>query len=102
MNIEDTVDELRRHGSTFTDQLDIVNIPTRYPLVYEQRFTYLQDGLEMTNYTTANTLLLVKNPPYKIGFDKGDFQDQLVNLVSEGDVRPFLLFLMVSLLNGPI
>lgn len=98
-DIRDTVDELRKHAATFTNELDKINIPTKYNLVCDQQFTYLSDGEEITDYTTSNTLLLVKNPPYKYNFNRTNIQDSLLNMISNDEIRPFLLFVNGKFIN---
>lgn len=98
-NIENTVSQLRSTTKTFTDKVDIYRVPYKYNLKCEQQYTYLKEGEEISNSTKRNLLLLVENPPYNYHFSKHGFEKPLSDLINNGDMRPFMLFINGKFIN---
>lgn len=97
-NILDTllpyyVDKLRHHTTHMIEDIQVAGAPNMYDIMATKKFAYKYDGYEYPITSSNTQIYMVKNMPFiKKRENKSIFIDSMANLVSNKEIRPFVLF----------
>ena len=88
------VDKLRHHTTHMIEDMQGAGAPNVYDIMPVKKFSYKYDGYEYPIRTSNTQIYMVNNMPF---IKKRDFRsifiDSMANLVTNKEVRPFILFI---------
>lgn len=93
MNIIDRVEELRYNTLTNIENIQKAKIPVVYKLELERRYSFNTHGFYHSAYDETWLLYVCKNLPYNPNQTRHVFADNLLNMVNNKEIKPFLLFI---------
>jgi len=89
--IIEKIEELRHNTTTAIQQVQESKVPAIYKMKAEIQQTYFMDGMEYV-YNGGKLIILIKNLPIYYNLQRNVFEDSMINMVNNKEIKPFLIF----------
>lgn len=91
-NIIDSIESLKPFTNSSIMNVQNANIPTKYDLHLERRYSFNTHGFRHSNFSEKSLVFLSDNIPFTTNQKRHTYADTLDNLVKSNEVLPFILF----------